>query len=163
MLFGGVAYAQDMTWFDAFFFGTGGNPGIETVISGYIVPTVLVMGVAVFVWGAFLFILHGDDEKLRSEGRQRMMWGVVGIFTMIAVWGLVNLLREFVGVGDGPQYQATGFTVGGATTPPAQENANPPAQDNSWVSDFNPVYQDTTAPPTQDNSWVTDLNPVYLP
>ena len=54
----------------------------------------LLIGLAVFIlaWGIFKFIYNAGDETARAEGRQLILWGVVGIFAMVSVWGLVNIL-----------------------------------------------------------------------
>ena len=57
-----------------------------------------------FLWGATQFIMNGGDEKKREEGRQQMIWGIVGLFIMISVWGLVNILvHTFNVVNDKPK------------------------------------------------------------
>lgn len=60
----------------------------------------LLFGIALigFLWGVAQFILQADNEEKRKEGRQIMMWGIVGLFAMTAVWGLVLLLGETFGI-----------------------------------------------------------------
>ena len=50
------------------------------------------LGVFMLVWGIFKFIANAGDETARAEGRQLILWGVIGIFAMVSVWGLVNIL-----------------------------------------------------------------------
>ena len=47
---------------------------------------------AVFFWGVVLFILNTDDDTKRAEGKQWMMWGVIALFVMITLWGIVEVL-----------------------------------------------------------------------
>ena len=47
---------------------------------------------AVFFWGIVLFILNTDDDKKRAEGKQWMMWGVIALFVMVTLWGIVEVL-----------------------------------------------------------------------
>ncbi len=79
---------------------TGGRPRtfydliVNTIIGGMITPviTLIVSGaVVVFLWGIFKFIKSEGKEK--EAGRDMMVWGIVGIFVMVSVWGLVNILR----------------------------------------------------------------------
>lgn len=79
---------------------TGGRPRtfydliVNTIIGGMITPiiTLIVSGaVVVFLWGVFKFIKSEGKEK--EAGKEMMVWGIVGIFVMVSVWGLVNILR----------------------------------------------------------------------
>lgn len=57
-----------------------------------IFPVLLAIAVFVIVWGIFKFILNAGDEEARKTGRSFILWGIVGIFLMFSVWGLVRIL-----------------------------------------------------------------------
>lgn len=82
-----------------------GATTIPTIVQGFteaIVPLVAVaLGIAVlvFVWGLALYILRAGDDEQMEEGRQRMLWGVVALFMIVSVWGIVVILENIVGVG----------------------------------------------------------------
>lgn len=66
-----------------------------TIIDSILTPlTVLIVSLAVvfFLWGVFKFMLRDEDN--REEGKQFMFWGIVGIFVMVSVWGLVNIFSS---------------------------------------------------------------------
>jgi hypothetical protein len=50
------------------------------------------MSLLVFFWGLAKFILVSGDEKALDEGKQLMFWGVIALFVMVSIWGIVNLL-----------------------------------------------------------------------
>lgn len=54
----------------------------------------LLIGLALlyFLWGIITYIKGGDNEKKHSEGRQMMIWGIIALFVMVSVWGLVSIL-----------------------------------------------------------------------
>ena len=58
----------------------------------YLIPLLIALGLLVFLWGMAKFILHAEDEGKREEGRQLMMWGVIGLFVMVSFWGLTKIL-----------------------------------------------------------------------
>jgi hypothetical protein len=68
---------------------------IDTVfISGLIrplVPLLIGLGVVVFIYGVLILMFSEGGEK-KEEGKQYMLWGIIGIFVMVSVWGLVNIL-----------------------------------------------------------------------
>ncbi len=47
--------------------------------------------VLVFLWGLFQMV-RSSDGAAREEARGYVIWGVVALFVMVSVWGLVNLL-----------------------------------------------------------------------
>ncbi len=83
--------------------GTGGNftevedffTLVLNFINGTLVPLVFAIAFLVFIWGVVkFFILGGGDETKRSEGKQLMIWGIIGFVVMVSLWGIVNLLSE---------------------------------------------------------------------
>ncbi|MEK7120516.1 MAG: hypothetical protein AAB840_00305 [Patescibacteria group bacterium] len=65
-------------------------------IIGYIQQIVVVifaMSVLIIIWGIFKYIfLAQGDEKQIDESKNVMFWGIVGLFVMVSVWGLVKVL-----------------------------------------------------------------------
>ena len=57
-------------------------------------PLLLAVAVLFFIWGVVVFIAKAGDEKARTEGKQRMVWGLVALFIIVSVWGIVALLYE---------------------------------------------------------------------
>lgn len=53
----------------------------------------LLMGVAllVFLWGCFQFIRNADNSSARSEGRQNIMWGIIGMVIMVSAYAILNI------------------------------------------------------------------------
>jgi hypothetical protein len=71
---------------------------IGNLITGAI-PVVFALAILVFLWGIFkAFILGGSDPEKQAEGRQLMLYAVIGFFAMVAIWGLVQLLSRIVGI-----------------------------------------------------------------
>lgn len=66
----------------------------QTIIAGILRPLIpLLVGLAVvmFVYGVLIFMFSEGGEK-KEEGKQYMLWGIIGIFVMVSVWGLVSIL-----------------------------------------------------------------------
>jgi len=64
--------------------------------------TFFVSGLALifFIYGLGKFILSAGEEEKRKEGKKFMTWGIVALFVMTAIWGIVTLLRVSI-LGDG--------------------------------------------------------------
>jgi len=74
------------------------NPTTNLIakIGGWIdslIPLAVSVALLYFIWGIALFIRNAGDSTAREEGKQHMMWGIVGLFVIISVWGLVLFLN----------------------------------------------------------------------
>lgn len=56
------------------------------------IPVLVILGLIVFIWGVIKYMTADEDTKKRQEGTRFMIWGIVGLFVMVSVWGLVNIL-----------------------------------------------------------------------
>ncbi len=61
-------------------------------------PALLGAAIAVFFWGVTKFIWHADDEKAVQEGKMYLVWGMVGIFVIIALWGIIGFIQTNLGL-----------------------------------------------------------------
>jgi uncharacterized membrane protein YidH (DUF202 family) len=62
------------------------------VIGSRLIPFLIGIGVLIIILGILGYIKNGDNEEKRAEGRMFIIWGIVSIFIMLSVWGLVNIL-----------------------------------------------------------------------
>ncbi|MBP9760383.1 MAG: hypothetical protein KBD24_03375 [Candidatus Pacebacteria bacterium] len=71
--------------------------GVGEVLS-ILVPVLLALAFLMFVWGLVLFIAQSGDEKKIEEGKKKMLWGVLALFVITAIWGIMSLLQNMFGV-----------------------------------------------------------------
>ncbi|MCX6757577.1 MAG: hypothetical protein NTZ44_01715 [Candidatus Nomurabacteria bacterium] len=63
-----------------------------------IIPLVMSLAVASFVWGVLKYLMNSDEEKKREEGRQFMMWGLIALTVMVSIWGIVSIFANTFGI-----------------------------------------------------------------
>ena len=91
---------EGFQWIDGDSSGGGAGtittiPGLLTAIRSImntVVPFLVGLAVFIILYGVFTYISSAGDEEKRTEARQFVVWGVVGVFIMVSVWGLVNIL-----------------------------------------------------------------------
>tara|TARA_R110000824_G_scaffold401771_1_gene615537 strand:- start:233126 stop:233482 length:357 start_codon:yes stop_codon:yes gene_type:complete len=67
------------------------------LINNVAVPVIFALAFIVFIWGVFqVFILGGTNEEAKEKGRALMLYGLIGFFVMVSVWGLVHILTGSV-------------------------------------------------------------------
>ncbi len=64
-------------------------------------PIVVALGLLAFFFGLAKFIFNAGDEEARKQARGIMIWGIVALFVMVAVWGLVKFVGDAVGITPG--------------------------------------------------------------
>lgn len=73
---------------------------VINIINNIIVPILFAVAFIVFLWGAFqTFIVGATSEEVKEHGRNLMLWGLIGFFVMVSLWGLVNILTGSVQFG----------------------------------------------------------------
>ncbi len=79
---------------------TGFVANLRNLIAA-LIPVVVAIGLLVFIWGMVVFIMNSGNEQARSEGKQKMVWGIIILFVMVSVWGFVNLLITLTNITGG--------------------------------------------------------------
>jgi uncharacterized membrane protein SpoIIM required for sporulation len=54
---------------------------------------IIALAVLVFLWGVLQYVIAKDEDK-QKEARSVMLYGIIAIFVMVSVAGLVNLLGD---------------------------------------------------------------------
>ena len=58
------------------------------IILGFVVATIVFFyGIAKFIWSA-------DSDTDRDEGKRSIMYGIVGLFIMFSVFGIVHFILD---------------------------------------------------------------------
>ncbi|MDP2665425.1 MAG: hypothetical protein Q8P23_02105 [bacterium] len=90
---------------------------VINTINNVLVPVLFAVAFIVFLWGAFdTFILGANSEEVKEKGKNLMLWGLIGFFVMVSVWGLVNILTGTISFGNntGPSVTPkSGVNIGG--------------------------------------------------
>ena len=82
-------------------FGT--QVGIQAIICkigeilNTIIPILIVLGVVYFVWGVISYMI-GADEEQKKKGRDKIIYGIIGLVVIVGMWGLVTLVVKSFGL-----------------------------------------------------------------
>lgn len=69
-----------------------------------VVPLLVGLAVAGFVYGIIKYFLNPENEEKKKEGKTFMPWGLIALFVIVSMWGIVAI------------FTAT-FTPGGSGMP----------------------------------------------
>ena len=76
---------------------TASVAALQEIIAN-LIPLLISLGLIAFIWSVIKFIGNSNDAEARGAGLRQMGWGIVGLFAIVSVWGLVSLLGQIVGV-----------------------------------------------------------------
>ena len=62
---------------------------------------VFLLALVVFGWGVVKYISAAGNPEKEKEARSYLWWGVVGVFVLASVFGLVQFVGKYFGVGQG--------------------------------------------------------------
>lgn len=52
----------------------------------------ITLAIVIFFWGLIKYLMEAGEKK--SEGLQIMMYGILAIFVMVSIWGIIRLLQS---------------------------------------------------------------------
>ncbi|MDE1919745.1 MAG: hypothetical protein KGH56_03575 [Patescibacteria group bacterium] len=80
----------------------GYSQNILSVVNYILVPVLFAVAFLTFLWGVYnYFILGAADADKQKEGRQFVLWGVIGFVAIVSVWGLVAIAIITLGLAPG--------------------------------------------------------------
>lgn len=106
--------------------GLSGLGGVLSKIQdllGSILPIIVSLGVLYFIWGMVQYFI-ADGEEAKNSGKDRIIYGIIGLAVIVSIWGLVNLL-------------VVTFDVGGVNAP----SLDPVAASGTCTIGINPKLQ----------------------
>lgn len=62
-----------------------------------IIPIIIVLGVVYFVWGVVSYVIASEEEA-KTAGRNRMIYGIIGLVVIVSMWGLVGIVTRTFGL-----------------------------------------------------------------
>lgn len=67
--------------------------GCLTSLAQGVVPVLISLALLFFFWGLAQWILNVSDSDKHKEGKERMIWGLVALFFIVSIAGLVSILQ----------------------------------------------------------------------
>jgi hypothetical protein len=66
-------------------------------ILGALLPFLIALGVLYFVWGVVSYMIAGDEEA-KTAGRDKIIYGIIGLVVIVGMWGLVRIVTNTFGL-----------------------------------------------------------------
>ena len=70
---------------------------INDVILNPIIALLFALALVMFLWGVFQFIWLEDSDSARMQGKNHMLWGLLGMFIMFSAFAIMQLIGGTIG------------------------------------------------------------------
>jgi hypothetical protein len=71
---------------------------LVTYIFNPLILLIFSFALLLFLWGLLEFLWKSANAKDHKEGTQHMIWGVIGMFIMVAAYGIITLITNTFGL-----------------------------------------------------------------
>ena len=75
---------------------------INTYIINPIIGLLFAAALVLFMWGGVQLIWGANTDDSREKGKNHLLWGIIGMFIMVSVYGILNLITSTFGLGQVP-------------------------------------------------------------
>lgn len=65
---------------------------LKGLFNGTLIPLFTTLGLVYVIIAVVGFIMASDDSARREEKKQQIFWGLIGLFVIMTVWALVNII-----------------------------------------------------------------------
>ncbi len=84
-----------------------GNQNAFTVLStgqslmNLVIRVLVGLAILMIIWGVVQFIMAGasGSEEAKSKAKGTILYGILGLFVITTIWGLVGIVRRTLGTG----------------------------------------------------------------
>lgn len=71
---------------------------IITFIVNPLIGLIFLAGFVLFVWGVVRYFLASGSEDARKTGSRHILWGIIGMFIMIMVYAILDVIKNTLGL-----------------------------------------------------------------
>jgi len=75
---------------------------LTTLVTESIVPIAFGLGTLMFFYGIARYVFNAGSKEEKVTGKHIMTWGVVVMFIMSAIWGIIAFLQRDIGIENRP-------------------------------------------------------------
>ena len=62
-------------------------------VANTLIPILIALALIAFFVGLIRYIYNSGSSNSHTEGRELIQWGLIAIFVLVCVWGLVDFIR----------------------------------------------------------------------
>ncbi len=71
---------------------------ITNLFNKRLIPIMILLALIYIIYGVIEYIRAVEDSQGREEKKQKIFWGIIGLFVILTVWSLVFIIAHTFGV-----------------------------------------------------------------
>lgn len=71
---------------------------MHSLISGRLIPLFIALALTYTIYSVVQFMAASDDTQQREEKKQQIFWGIIGLFVITSIWGLIAIIGDSFGL-----------------------------------------------------------------
>jgi hypothetical protein len=71
-----------------------------------LIPLLIALALLAFFWGLVRYIWSSGSGEGQKEGKSVMIAGIIGLFLMVGIWGIIGILENTFGTGSSKSIKA---------------------------------------------------------
>ncbi|MEK9195140.1 MAG: hypothetical protein AAB975_02095 [Patescibacteria group bacterium] len=94
------------------------NPApVNTILTNFltflavVIRILITLAFVVFGWGVVTFIFAAHDPKKIEQAKYIMLWGIIGIFVLASLGGIIGFIKIYLGIGNNAPIPVPTFTT----------------------------------------------------
>lgn len=77
-----------------------------------VIPLILALALLFFFWTLIQFIRNLDKgDASTAEGARKLIWGVIVLFVMVSIWGIISYMQKKLGIRGGGSMDAPAVNI----------------------------------------------------
>ena len=81
---------------------------VNKVVVNPLIIFIFALALVIFIYGVAQYLLNPESEEVRKQSKSHMIWGVVGMFIMVSVFGIMRIIINTIGESKKIKIQNTG-------------------------------------------------------
>lgn len=70
---------------------------VKCLIGVLVIPGIFTLAFLTFLWGVLKF-MRSADQKDKQDSKQYIYMGLIGLFVMVGVWGIIKIINTTLGI-----------------------------------------------------------------
>lgn len=108
---------------------------VLNIVNVYFIPLLVSLAILAFFWRNIVALAKKDELVSKAETKWYLFWGIIALFVMVSVWGLVGILADALGIKNVVPQLNTGGNNSGGNLPPCGISAPGTPCDNTGNTD----------------------------
>lgn len=81
----------------------GGLVKLVGDLTSMLIPIASMLAILFFFYGLAIYIYKAGDTESAAEGKSIMIWGILALFVMTSIYGIIGFLQRSTGADQGGQ------------------------------------------------------------